>query len=872
MWMDTEVRPDVQVNYQGSNDGWEFSETPFNIHWNGWQTVWQGVDITTVATVTMAPTGVSEIRGYNESAQVVSNLTRSMIFSQQLPNNNLRTVGVKVFDISVVPFIRHQVVTFMASGLQPNTIVKAYFDNEEVSEHCRYFVLPTGTTVSDLRELPTAELISQYETGATQYGDDLVVSAQGEIVGQFLIPENTFRAGSRIFKLENAASTTLAAAQFVASGLSQINDATISSTRFSDVRQDSLNLVQNAVIDRLILNNPSTFDAASYGDPMAQTFIVEGEVDGVMITKVDLFFRKKSSSKNITIQLREVVNGYPGGKIVPFSTVTLSPSQVAVSEISDVATSFVFETPVFLKNNVEYAIVILPENNNTAYEVWVSELGQNTLLTGDRITQNPSVGVLFIPNNNTAWTALEAEDLKFTLWKGVFSTSETTVLFKSAPMDYLAIETESTRALVPGDVMTVYSPITGTESPLTGTITVSGNRVTGSSTNFNLDVSIGDRLRAVQTGFTAAAFATTEITGTGFSTRLRANDVLFDGETFVGVIDTVNSDTVLTLKDAAPISGSLVDPKARVIVGMVADIAATGEVITLEENYPNTLPTSVQYFTDAYVGRGIVKHVYANEVAAYVTDGGFAADDTFIIRPAISGEVSDVEYTIADVLNKPVSALAPNFGTLTLAPTATVDLRYRMMDDSGNLASSYAPIKNGDTLELHDPAVVYSYSNLINGNTHTMEIQAKIRSTSPSISPTIDLRKSGVATVHNLIGSVEDAATAVYMTRAVALDAPADNVRVFVDVKLPETTEIKVFAKVQLVGDNTPFNELDWEYQLEEFVKLPRNRQSFQEYTYFLPTSELGFQFSKFAIKIEMYSENPCKVPLIKNFRAVALI
>ncbi|MFN9957667.1 MAG: hypothetical protein ACK55I_31560, partial [bacterium] len=174
MWMDTEVRPDVQVNYQGSNDGWEFSETPFNIHWNGWQTVWQGVDITTVATVTMAPTGVSEIRGYNESAQVVSNLTRSMIFSQQLPNNNLRTVGVKVFDISVVPFIRHQAVTFMASGLQPNTIVKAYFDNEDVSEHCRYFVLPTGTTVSDLRELPTAELISQYETGATQYGDDLV--------------------------------------------------------------------------------------------------------------------------------------------------------------------------------------------------------------------------------------------------------------------------------------------------------------------------------------------------------------------------------------------------------------------------------------------------------------------------------------------------------------------------------------------------------------------------------------------------------------------------------------------------------------------------------------------------------------------------
>lgn len=875
MWMDIHTRPDVQVNYQGNNDGWEFSENPFNLHWNGWQTIWQGVDITTIGTIEVSPTTVTGVRGYNESAQLVGNLTRSMVFSQQLPNNNLRTVGVKVFDISVVPFIRQQVVTFTASGMQPNVIVKAFFDNEDVTEHCRFFTLPTGVTAESLRALPAAELASVYESTASEYGDDLVVDAAGEIIGQFLLPANTFRSGPRVFRLENASGSTMAAAQFTASGLSQINDLSVSSTRFSDVRQDALSTVQNNVVERLTLSNPTTFDATSYGDPMAQTFIVEGAVDGVMLTKVDLFFRKKSNTQDITIQIREVINGFPGNKIVPFSTVTLPSIQVLTSELSDVATSFTFESPVYLKNNVEYALVILPENNNTDYEVWVSELGQNTLLTGERITQQPYVGVLFVPNNNTAWTALEAEDLKFTLWRGEFSVSDTPVIFKSQPIDYLTVTTNSTRKLVPGDVVTVYTDISGTETALAGTISVSGNVVEGTGTNFASAFSIGDRVRAVQTGFTAASDGTTAITGTGFSTRLRKGDVLFDGTTLVGNIVSVDSDTNLTLESASPISGSLVDPKARVTVGIVADNNTTSSAtrMLLEEAYPNTLPSNVSYFKDATKGVGIVTYVNGNETEVYVRSGSFEAGDTFNIRSSISGVTNGVDYTITAVSNKNISAIAPNFGTLTVAPTSTVDLRYRLMDSSGDLAAQYSPFKNGETLELREPAVLYSYSNLINGNTHAMEIRATLRTTNSQITPLVDTRKLGMAGLRNVIDNTPgDGPAAAYVTRSVTLDEPADNIRVFADIKLPETTEVRVFAKLQLVGDNTPFEDLEWDYQLEEFVRLPRNRQAFQEYTFFLPPAELGMRFSKFAIKIEMYSPDICRVPLIKNFRTVALI
>ena len=146
-----------------------------------------------------------------------------------------------------------------------------------------------------------------------------------------------------------------------------------------------------------------------------------------MVTKVDLYFGNKSTTDGISVEIREVVNGFPGNKILPFSTSFLSASDVNVSDDASVSTTFEFESPVYLKNNVEYALVILPENNNTDYEIWVSELGENVIGTTERITQQPYVGVLYIPNNATAWTALESEDLKFNIYKGVFSGNTTKI-------------------------------------------------------------------------------------------------------------------------------------------------------------------------------------------------------------------------------------------------------------------------------------------------------------------------------------------------------------------------------------------------------------------------------------------------------------
>ena len=46
--------------------------------------------------------------------------------------------------------------------------------------------------------------------------------------------------------------------------------------------------------------------------------------DDCFVKKIDLYFSSKDDNIPVTVQIREVVNGYPGKRIVPFSEKTLN--------------------------------------------------------------------------------------------------------------------------------------------------------------------------------------------------------------------------------------------------------------------------------------------------------------------------------------------------------------------------------------------------------------------------------------------------------------------------------------------------------------------------------------------------------------------
>ena len=158
-------------------------------------------------------------------------------------------------------------------------------------------------------------------------------------------------------------------------------------------------------------------------DPVAQTFFVDAErySNGIFLDSIDLYFKRKSATLPVTVELRPTVNGYPSSNdIVPFSIVTKEPEDIVITEDASVATNFKFESPIYLPPG-EHCFVA--RCDTTEYEIYTAVLGE-TLLTDPelRITEQPAVGSMFKSQNLSTWTPVQEEDVMFRLTKCVFET------------------------------------------------------------------------------------------------------------------------------------------------------------------------------------------------------------------------------------------------------------------------------------------------------------------------------------------------------------------------------------------------------------------------------------------------------------------
>ena len=109
--------------------------------------------------------------------------------------------------------------------------------------------------------------------------------------------------------------------------------------------------------------------------PIAQSFYVD-EPNGIYVTKVDLFFATKDASLPVQIQIRPMENGVPSSsEIIPGSQVVLASSQVTTDLIGPALdpTSFTFEEPVFLRGELDYAIVVTADSKD--YQIYIEKYG-----------------------------------------------------------------------------------------------------------------------------------------------------------------------------------------------------------------------------------------------------------------------------------------------------------------------------------------------------------------------------------------------------------------------------------------------------------------------------------------------------------------
>jgi hypothetical protein len=255
-------------------------------------------------------------------------------------------------------------------------------------------------------------------------GDIPKTSRNGSVFLTFEVPKTDsvkFSTGANDLTLLDSAtfdknlSTSSAVKTFTASGIFQERQNQIQRIRTGVLA--TRNAPPETDSDLISAGAPRFSNDPGWYDPLAQTFLIT-ETNGVFVTSIDLFFARKDESLPVIVEIREVVNGYPGKNVLITSKVSIPASKILTSTDSSVATNVRFTSPTYLNGNTEYAIILLSDSDLP--EVYVARMGDLDKENGAQIGAQPYMGSFFKSQNGSTWTADQSIDLKFKLYKAKF--------------------------------------------------------------------------------------------------------------------------------------------------------------------------------------------------------------------------------------------------------------------------------------------------------------------------------------------------------------------------------------------------------------------------------------------------------------------
>jgi len=535
-----------------------------------------------------------------------------------------------------------------------------------------------------------------------------------------------------------------------------------------------------------------------FGDPMAQTFTVDNISGGMYVSSVDLFFKsvsREGDNNGITLELREVINGYPGPTVIPGGSVHKFRSDCSVSTGSGSSTvfngtKFQFPIPVYLEAGKEYCIVPIPDADDPNYEVWIAELGASQFGNSKTISKQAHTGILFTSANNRTWTAHQSEDMMFRINRCNFRTNRDYIAtLKNKNVDWLEFSNFSS-----GTEFAMGSHIHN----FTFTITNGG---TGYATAPTVTISGG--------GGGAGATATATLTG--------------------GVV------TGITLTN--PGADFLLNPTVTLTGGGFT----TAATVTAVLNRAKIIRNSTKYSsTTALVVNGnfSTSNAAPNLARTLVGDGTRTATISSINDRVVDAYVLKAKSENHANLGKitPKIALA-NTGAATIVPTTETTIA-------------------NATVELSAEKTILSYSNEIatyGGDTHVKSatIEFVLNTTVNNLSPMVNVETLILAIFKNEINNdasneevrVGGSATSKYISRKVVLaeGQDAEDLIVYLDNKIPTEGDVKVYAKFKNAADDGDFLE-DISWKELEILDSPFNAasQAYGEYSYKIPVKASG--------------------------------
>jgi len=515
--------------------------------------------------------------------------------------------------------------------------------------------------------------------------------------------------------------------------------------------------------------------------PIAQTFIINEPatgVEAVFLTKVDLFFQRKSSIFGVEVQIRETENGFPTSRVVPYGTKLIPSASVNISSDASSATAFEFDTPVLLRTNDQYAFVVIPVGGNPDYNIWIAALGGKDVgPTRADIKFNNQLGSLFISSNDLNFTPIQNESIKYVAYTANFTSTSATAVFKNDFADHLVVTNKigdfisQEKMVVSNNYLNISSlTISGSNTFLIGErvfqpggtsvanldqSTASGVVYFANTTKVLMSNTVGafnttGTLRGTTSNNAAAApsFANQTVTttsacnvitvpdaNTSLTTDFAVNNFIYVGQNTGANVMILQVKEVNALNRTLTLDANLIFTDTNAIIGRVkndADLTGNFTSITAGDNMFMTLTSvsanSTSNFANCQGALVIGRTSHASAVISDVFDLMYEGITTTI--PDVKPNMTDTFWSFSGTGNNSGrTSDGVNYSIANEIPYDFIDKTRVVMSRSNEFANP--------------PSAGAGNSSLV--------VSATLQTSNNRISPYIDTIRNSVTTTHNLV-------------------------------------------------------------------------------------------------------------------------
>lgn len=826
--------------------------------------------------------------------ETVSSDKRVGIQTVVTTETNTEALGNFVTDVSIIPYIRPQIIKVYGKGLKANTLYHVYFDGEDMSDFVTPIIIPDNGNV-------TAPI------GFLAEGANFRSDAYGQVLGYLRIPATgkRFRIGSKELIITDSPTnaidaTSYAKSYFIASGLNVQKQNTIISTKVSVTKQQQI--VETRSKQTVEIMGPSC---------MAYSFKINAPTgeDGIFLTSVDTWIQAKHANLGVWFEIREMNSA--GGitrNQVPYSEVWLKNNQVTLwdgtagTQESN-KTTITFPSPIFLLNNTEYAFVIHTEGLNPDYYFWVSRLGETDILTGKQVTSRQLTGTLYTTNNNLNYDIVPDVDLKVRFNRAQFTAGTGLAYFGNQPVEFINLKNGAGTFVRYGETISSSERLSISATSSGGNTVIVGDKIVGVTSAVS-----GNVINI------AGSYYYTD--GIGFinSETYNVYDSSNTAKNITGSVLSISSGSA-TLRSYDTNSNYMILDNSNgkfyanaVIKGQLSNSYA---VIDSFDDFPySTTTIKPNYLLFNKTSTAFEKRGYRVLTGAYD-----------IWYPGTPDSTSDLNFENT-ILSRATEIAS--FGSNT-----TAQFRATLQSDS-QYVSPVIDLNRAQAIHVHnvinsfDPDVLTVANNT--GGANTIIVGDVITGTSSGANGTVTSisgnyyytntngyisgevftvanSSGGSKSISNTVSTVDQTETLPsggylfnkYISKTVTLadGQDAEDVIVKLTSYKPNGTDVRVWFKARHAEDNDTFEKKPWillDYK-SNIYSSDANRTNFIEFDYTVPVAYQGtdpdtgtagvfkytsgghtfYGFKQYAVKIGLLGNNSANVPRVADLRVIAL-